>query len=556
MARQSTTPVAFNRTIRKDEGVLMSSERAGVVVPCAYIPLLPGDSASGKVGIDVQLKEMPKPLLNAAHVNFQAWFVPKSASPVFSGRDELLHAMTGHAITALGQADRAAPKFFTQLSAASTATALESRFFKALGIHMPTGQRLNTDLLDAFGIIYNFRLAAHSSKLARRKYATEDIIEATSLPPAFWPSSRFSRVVADYDRALIVGSLDLDVVAGRLPVSGLGLTHLDTVTTQDTAMARFTTTGATPVASKGILVGENKGDRHILVQTIANSGITLPQIFAEMKGQRVGITLADIDKARTTQAFAKLRSAYAGNDATGFDNDDTLVALLMQGIAVPSDEFARPWLLDSQRVPVGFAERFATDGTNLDKSVTLGRASAQLSLNVPKQDVSGVIIVTCEVLPERIDERQGDDWLGYGSFSDLPNALRDVQRVEPVDMVFNRRIDAKHTQPNGLYGYEPMNDKWNRDFTRLGGDFYMATPGGGWTENRSAIWQTELVDPTFSKTHYLAPSPFPHDVFADQNGHAFEIVCRHQVAISGITQIGDPLVEDNGDFVAVDALNP
>ena len=60
--------------------------------------------------------------------------------------------------------------------------------------------------------------------------------------------------------------------------------------------------------------------------------------------------------------------------------------------------------------------------------------------------------------------------------------LPDIQRIEPVDMVLNRRIDARHTAPTGLYGYEPMNDKWNRDFTRLGGDFYQATPGGGWTE--------------------------------------------------------------------------
>lgn len=76
MARQSTTPVSFNKSTRKDTAVLMSSARAGVVAPIAYIPLLPGDSASGRVGIDVALKEMPKPLLNAVHANVQAWFVP------------------------------------------------------------------------------------------------------------------------------------------------------------------------------------------------------------------------------------------------------------------------------------------------------------------------------------------------------------------------------------------------------------------------------------------------------------------------------------------------
>ena len=119
MARQSTTPVKFNKTTRKDASVLMSSARAGVVVPAGYVPLLPGDSASGRVGIDIQLKEMPKPLLNAVHANVQAWVIPKSAHPKFAGRDELQHAFTGDVIKALGAPDRTPPAYFTLLNTAA-----------------------------------------------------------------------------------------------------------------------------------------------------------------------------------------------------------------------------------------------------------------------------------------------------------------------------------------------------------------------------------------------------------------------------------------------------
>lgn len=547
MARQSTTPVSFSRSIRKDRAVTMSSGRAGVVVPCGYIPLLPGDGAAGRVGIDVQLQEMPKPLLNAVSANFQAWFVPKSAHPRFAGRDELMHAITGDTIKALGQSDRSPPPYFGTLQSTAKDTYASSVFVKALGLHINVGDGLpiNTDLVDAFNLIWNFRAAAHSSRLARRKYASEDVALASTLPPAFWPSSRLSRVVPDYERALVVGSLDLDVVAGRLPVSG--------ITFQQSSFAAGTgaqrqTTGLPDLDGADVALTTS----NTAIKKLGSGIAAVPDVWAEMSGQSVGITLADIDKARTTQAFAKLRTAYAGNDATGFDNDDTIVALLMQGIGVPEDQFKRPWLLDSKRVPVGFAQRFATDAANLDASVSRGRASAMLSLNVPVNDVGGVIIITCEVLPERVDERMSDEWVYCVAPDDLPNALRDVQRVEPVDLVLNRRIDVKHTTPLGLYGYEPMNDKWNRDFTRLGGDFYMATPGGGWTENRSNIWQTEIVNPTFSATHYLAPSPFPHDVFADQNGSAFEFVCRHEVSINGLTQIGDVLAENNDDYEAVE----
>lgn len=562
MARQSTTPVEFNRSTRKDTTVLMSSGRAGVVTPVAYIPLLPGDSASGRIGIDVQLKEMPKPLLNAVHANFQAWFVPKSAHPRFSGRDELMHAWTGEDIKSLGAPDRSPPRYFQFLEGTPRQTALNSTMFTTLGIHVPTG-RINTDLIDAFNLIYNFRLAAHSSRLVRRKYAEEDIAEATSLPRAFWPSSRLSRVVPDYERALLLGPLDLDVAAGMLPIGGSGTVTMAPGGSAWTADRMFIS-GAQPadmlVSSGGtnllLADGTSVYANGIALNPNGSLEVDVSSMFVDFGATTIGTTLADIDKARTTQAFAKLRTAYAGNDATGFDNDDTIVAHLMQGISVPEDQFKRPWLLDNARVPVGFAERHATDAANLDQSVTLGRASAQLSLNVPQTDVGGVIIVTCEVLPERIDERMGDTWMATHTVARLPNALRDVQRAEPVDLVANWRIDAKHTAPQGLYGYEPMNDEWNRDFTRLGGDFYMETPGGGWTQNRSNIWQTEIVNPVFNDLHYLAPAPFPHTVFADQNADAFEFVARHMVSIVGLTQIGDVLVENNDDYSEISSIKP
>ena len=225
MARQSTTPVEFGLTRRTDDTVLMTSGRAGVVVPAGYIPVLAGDSASGRVGLDVELAEMPKPLLNAVSANFQAWFVPKSAHPRFSGRDELNHSRTGQNIKALGSVDRAPPPYFTAVPAggANWIAARDSALFQTLGLHLASDAHINADMIDAFNLVYNFRLASHSSRLPRRQYAYESFANSTTLPPAFWPSSRLARVVPDYESALIVGSLDLDVIAGRMPISGIGV---------------------------------------------------------------------------------------------------------------------------------------------------------------------------------------------------------------------------------------------------------------------------------------------------------------------------------------------
>lgn len=542
-ARQSTTPVEYQKSVRTDQSVLMSSGKAGKVLPIGYIPLLRGDSAAGRVSVDINLAEMPRPLLNSVMANVQAWFIPKSSHPKFGGTDEFEMSYHGDDQKLFPTGTRTPPAFFDSLSPNAAATA---DFYKVLGVHHVSGKNVNGDLIDAFVQAYNFRLRAHSNRLTLKPYMAQDWWGAAALSRAFWPSGRFSKVVPDYERALIVGSLDLDITAGQIPVSG---------------MARLTGTAITPLTNQAVHqldpAGSTQGVGTTYDFAVAGNTASLrtrtgssgtPILYAEMASQTIGTSLADIDKARTTQAMAKLRAAYAGNDVSGFINDDTIIAALMQGFAVPEDLFKRPWLLDSKRVPFGFSERFATDAANLDDSVTTGQTTVTLSLNVPQQNVGGLIIFTLEVLPERIDERQSDEWLHVTNPTQLPNALRDIQRPEPVDMVLNQRLDAKHTTPDGLYGYEPMNDVWNRSTTRLGGAFYQPNPGAPVNSQRMGIWMTQAVNPVFSADHYLCPQNFPHYVFADTQADAFEFVVRHTVKIVGLTQIGDVLAENNDDY--------
>jgi len=538
MARQSTAPVQFNRSIRTDEGVLMSSGRAGLVIPVGYAPVLRGDSVAGRISVDLNLAEMPRPLLNAVFANVQAWFVPKSIHPQFAGMDEFYASYAGEPIKTVGQPDRAPPAFFHYNSSFNTFFPT-SPFAQTLGIHTVSGDTLNTDLVDAFVAIYNFRLAAHSSKLARKDYTAENVANACALPPAFWPSGRFARIVPDYEEDLVVGALDLDISAGRVPIRNLLRSSGTPADSGYFKVNEFPLQEVTPTTP-----------RNILMDTSVEGGT----VFADLAAQMITSSLADIDKARALQSFAKLRTAMAGNNGTGFVSDETILAHLMQGLSVPEDLYKRPWLLNSKRVPFGFAERFSTEGATLDQSVTTGRSSAELSINIPRSEVGGTIVVTVEVLPERLDERQEDNWLTITQVDKLPNALRDVLNPEPVDLVPNSRIDVKHTQPSALYGFEPMNDKWNRSFTRLGGAFFQENPGVPAVDQRMAIWQAMVTDPVYSQDHFLAPQPFPHYVFSDTAAPAFEFVTRHSLKIVGNTQIGDMLSENNNEFADTEAV--
>lgn len=535
MLRQNTVPMQYDQTMRPMSGQIVTSGRAGVVTPLSMIALHRGESAAGDLTFDFMLAEMPKPILNAVQVRVQAWFVPRTALPHFSGVDEYLFSYHGHSIRALGAADRTPPDLFlTETGATPLATLNSSALITSLGYHIAANTPVNLDYIDSFNLVYNFRSQAMSKNLPYRPYYSEDAAASVTLPPAFWPSAVLQGVVPDYESALVKGALDLDVSAGQVPV------------TTDVA-------AGTAVAVKSTVTSDNRDLNANTIQLTVGGAAALPDanvLYTDLIGQTITTSLADIDKARTTKTFAKYRSSYAGADPSGFRVDDVIIGELMQGFQVPKELYARPWLLDSKVATFGLSERHATDAANLDDSVTTGDAYTRLSINVPRQEHGGVIVVTAEVFPERMSERGSDEYMHVTSRSDLPEPLRDLQRTEPVDPVLNRRLDAAHASPGGQYGHEPMNNKWRSpDFLRMGGKYRQTTPGTPITTSRFAIWHPDVVDPSFNSDHYLCPSPFPHTVFSFSSEDCWDVSARQNIALIGRTvQYGEDLAEDNGEF--------
>lgn len=538
MARQSTTPISFPRTRRMDRGALRTSGRAGQMQIAAYMPLLRGDSAAGRFTGQFKLSHMPKPIMNRVMLNMQVWFVSHLCHPRFASANELMHSYQEKQIISLGEAPRNPPRYFNTYGPTERAIIKGSDHFKHLGLH-DNQNTLNDELLDIYSLIYNFRLAAHSTKLARRQYFQENPAQAAKFSPAFWVENRFTRVVPDYDKDLVMGAMSLDVAAGQLPVKGI----------------RRVGTGTVDGAANGLFNSTNAGNATTRIGNTTNwlefdiRGAT-DAIYAEMMGTTIISTLRDIDTARQTQAYAKVRRALAGNNPSGYDADLVIMAELMQGFT-PMTNLERPVLIDHKVVPFSLHERPATDGPNLEMSTSDGVAQVDLSINVPETDTGGMIMVTYEVVPERIYERQRDPYFNKTAPGDLPNALRDVLRPEPIDTVVNSRLDANHSTPAGLYGYEPMNDQWNREFTRLGGQFFSDT-GTEWTEARSSLWLAGVSNPVYSRDHFLVPENMDHSVFSKTDGPAYEAAFQHDLLVTGITQFGDILAENNGEFAAIE----
>lgn len=516
MLRQDESPISFDITRRMDNVSALTSFDAGVVAPLTYAPLFRGDSAAGQISASFALAEMPKPLENAVLVRMQAWFWPKTADPRFTGVDEARHAWHGTAMSRSQSADVTPDGWF---HTTNTASEDDDEFLTTLGIHLEDGETFNCDLNDAYVDIWNYRAGELSSDISKYPYRSDDAA-ASALLPAFWPTNRMQSIVPDYEQALVKGSLDLDLSAGSLPV-------------------RYSAAAANRTMST------SGGDNDLTMDGVSGS------MTAEMDGQTITTTLADIDKARTTQAFAKRVAAYAGHDYSGNSAELLVLSELMQGYEVDDAYLRRPFLLASKTAVFGMTERHATDAANLDDSNTTGQANVSFSVNIPKAEFGGIFLVTAEVMPERMFEAAGDPYLRATTVDDLPNQIRDLQRTEPVDTVPNWRIDERHSTPDGVFGYEPMNAKWQREFTRLGGEFRAGTAGAHPTAARTAIWLTEEVDPTYTDDHHVCPHPFPHDVFSVPANNVVQAAVRQQLTITGMTQFGDPLVEDNAEMTTI-----
>jgi len=546
MIKHDTTPISFPRTLRNWNQSIITTGRAGEVIPFAFTPLFRQDSATGRVTVVAELAEMPKPLDNSVIGRLQTWFVPRPSLPQFSGLDEFTHSYQGKNISQLGAADRTPPTLFDTVShSAVYATANGSEFMRATGLTVRASETGNTDYIDSYILVQNFRLAAHSSKMTRYDYYQEDNTAALELKPAFWPRSRFHSVVADYEQALVTGALDLDVTAGAVTLSGTpvvdGLFNNQSYTDEnDMHDVNDGSAGATGPTYDGTWV-QNGLDVNVDISAGAGS----------MAGQTVTTTLASIDVARKQQSFAKMVAAMDGNQYSGFNNDDVLILELMNGFNVAPELLNRPWLLDSKTGVFGMAERHATDAANLDDSVTVGQLSLSTTINVPAAQYGGIIFSSFEFMPERLYARGEDRYLGVTTEAELPNALRDSLNPEPVSIVTNGEIDTAHTTPAGTFGYRELNGEWNSEFTLLGGDYQSLTPGTPATAARTAMWQPEYVDPVLTSDHWVCPHPFPQDVFSVPGNDTVTLSIRQDCTISGLTQFGSALVEDNSEFADI-----
>jgi predicted Rdx family selenoprotein len=524
-----STPITVQRSTRRDRGRVLTSADAGKILPLKYIPMLREDAVKrGRVRVNLEMMETAELLMNGIMVNVMAHFVPMLAFERFNGSMEELNR-SYQKVEGIGGS--VVPYFNTVNSAQAldTTTSDAATFLQTMGIHSQTAT-LNVTPRDAYNVIVNHRRKARSASLPLRD---ED---DWTLAEAFWSLDN-NHIVPDFDQKLIDGEVPISGLEFEAPIKSI---------------MRFREYWGNTTSADGGSQGSGiatYGPAQRANPTEQDDVYVFEDIFADLtQGGNAVMSLADIEQAKKTAAFAKLRSMYDGIE------DDHIIDTLMEGIRVPEETMKQPILLAKQQTMIGYNQRYATDAANLDTSVTNGYASVDLSIRTPQLNTGGVILITCEICPEQMWERKKDYFLYETDPDNFPNYLRDVLDPEQVSVVKNDHLDVNHSTPDGTFGYAPLNHEWMRDMVNVGGKYYRPA-NDAFDEDRAKIWTVESTDPTLSSSFYLVDS-LHKKVFSDQVADAFEITCISDFEITGNTVFGERLLETDAtsDYEAITDL--
>lgn len=533
ISRMSTSPITVERSNRIHTVRGITSLPAGKMVPIAAVPLLREDAVrSGRMRFSFEMMETAEILMNAVYVSVKAYLVPWSAFTRFDSIDAVNRAYEGVEQYAGGPVQP-----FVQREVFNSATADDIKVY--LGLHAKTGDTVTTAYHEAYNEIWNFRAKNRSPDLALRA------LTAKNLAPAFWRHEQFRHIVPNFDQALVDGNVALNVVNSKLPVKGIAMgNNTAYTTTLNSAQLETGTVGVPP----GTWAANPSGTMFIK----GDNATKIPQIFAEMQANGITVSLSNIEMAKKTAAFAQLRTQYNELD------DDYLINMLMDGLSIPEQALRQPILLGEETTIFGMSKRYASDAANLTESVVNGATQIEMSVATPRIPTGGIVMVVAEITPEQLFERQADPLYHYPivpgtnahTGANFPHYLRDTLDPEKVEAVPNRYMDVQHATPTGVFGYAPLNYRWNVNTPRIGGKFYRPGATDPFDEDRQRLWAVETVNPTLGTDFYLCTN-MNTSVFVVTTQDPFECVTQGDLLIEGNTVFGPRLKESVDDYAKV-----
>jgi hypothetical protein len=538
---QNVSAIKAPQSVRADNFTAKTDMEAGVMQPIGFSPYLRMDSGQGRITFMAKMNETVRMPENGVALTVQSWFVPRLAFKRFHDL-----TMYNESYEGVQSANGQVVPFFeknkywngtTEITATNadnfdtTVGYHVSNFYKKLGMHIEDDW--NTDMVESYNAVVNYVYQMLSKSLEERNSFDH------SLAPCPWPLNDMRYIVPTFDDAMIDGRIPLNIAA-QAPIKSnmIGNFNPGSTSYSNGWQADPGVTGITPISTTGSAV------------TKEGNVFEFSNIWAEIGASSAYITTDMIEAAKKTASFARLRAMYSDRVT-----DDHLVNMAINAIELPHEELDKPRLLNSQTTSFGYNQNYATNSGALDESVTRGMAAVDYGYVVPRTNTGGNVVHIANIAPERIMERKRDYYYSATTKAELPEFVRDYTDTQKVQIVRNKEIDVDHTDPEGIFGYAPLNHSFNRtNQFRVGGRF-MRQASDAYNEERASIWsaETATANTSLNEDFYLVTG-LHKKIFADQNQPGFDVLAKQQSRITGNTVFGEPLMESDGDYEAVELM--
>jgi hypothetical protein len=531
----------YKESTRPIEIKTLTSAELGKANPMAATYVGANESGVGNVQMNVQLAETPEPITNAIHATAMTYLVPFTAFSQFNGsEEEAMRRYAGEPSLFTGNVE---PFFETNkiyshaidtVQTMGVATAIDTggwasgtqdddaqSFYQTMGVHFE-GTTINNSYVQAYNIVQNHRRRARSPQLAERNEFDHRLAEA------FWPNSGNSKIVADYDQAVMSGEVTLSGMTGQ-------------ATLQSRRVATVNGSAGYDAEANNVLADSTAYSPHALGSDITDVGdaYEIQTMWADFSSANPTLNMAELAQGELIAKWAQKRAALSGQ------SEEWLIDLILRGIQ-PSSAISRlPILVGMGKGIFSMNQRYATDAANLEDSLTNGMVSLNYRCAIPRTKLGGVLITQLECTPEQVWERKKDYFLYSTDAGKLPNALRDhllIEGGEGVEVVTKDHLDVNHSTPDAILGYQPLNEKWKVNDIRVGGKFYRPASDSTYVEERARIYSNEVTDPSLNTDAYLVTN-LHKKVFADQVSDALEITAVHDFKLRSDIQFGDRLQE-------------
>ena len=480
------------------------------------------------LNLQLQMGETAETIMNPVTVKVSAYLCPWLAFDRFANRGEFDASYKKKPV-------REGEEVIPFIETMQRGIEGDQPIMDALGLHEGATVNVSSMYVEAYNKIINYRNKNLSLSLPERAR-----LEAT-LAAAERDRGRHRHIVPTFDEASMEGAIDINIEGsgGLAPVTGIG--RFASFNPALTTSFDFTeTAGGTETYESAWTSDQANGLRFEADPTTGD-----PMVYADMSGLgTMRFSLAAIERAKQTKMFAEIRKRYSGH------SDDAIIDMLMDGIRIPDQMFEQPIYLGAKTAAFGYATRYSTASEHLDEMVSEGLAQISMEVATPRINTGGVLMFLAEVQPEQMFERQTDPFLTITDVDEYPQFVRDFGDEQKVDIVRNKEIDSAHTDRDGVFGYGPLNGKFNIRAPRVGTGFFQPEPETVFDEDRARIWDPTPTDPALGADWYLTDE-ISKDVFEYTTDEPFEVNGSLDLAITGNTVFGKMLVEDQGDYDAV-----